>query len=62
MQENYEKFKDFIQTVGLLYSLTVRSRDIKKALKMIKKSSENDQSELFFFYSVPSTLNLKKIP
>ena len=25
-----------------------------------KKSSKSDQSELFFFYSVPSTLNLKK--
>ena len=43
MQENYEIFKDLIQTVGLLYyltSLTVCSRDIKKKLKMKKKKKK----------------------
>ena len=32
MQENFEAFKDLIQTVGLLYSFTVCSGDIKKKL------------------------------
>ena len=35
MQENYEIFKDLIQTVVLLYKLTVCSGDIKR-----KESSE----------------------
>ena len=39
MQENYEIFKDLIQSVCLLTSFTVCSRDIKKK----EKSSENDQ-------------------
>ena len=39
MQENYEIFKDLIQTVGLLYLFNVCSGDI-----YIKKTtSENDQ-------------------
>ena len=40
MQENYEIFKDLIHTVGLLYQLTVCSRDIKiNALKMTSHQS-----------------------
>ena len=45
MPENYEIFKDLIQTVGLLYlSITVCSGVIKKKKSSEKKSSENDQS------------------
>ena len=57
MQEHYEIFKDLTQTVGLLYWYYC----LKKALKMIK-SSENDQSTGHFqsFFFIPSTLNLKK--
>ena len=40
MQENYEIFKDLIQTDGLLSSFTVCSGDIKKEKK---KSYKNDQ-------------------
>ena len=36
MQENYEMFKDLIQTVGLLTSFTLCSGDIKKAYKKKK--------------------------
>ena len=68
MQEKYEIFKDLIQTVGLLYtSLTVCSGEIKKkAMKMKKKKKKKAlkmTSQLFrAFFSVPPTLNLKKIP
>ena len=61
MHENYEIFKDLIQTVDLLY----QSGDIKKKKKT---SSENDQltghfqSFFSFLFFVPPTLNLTKIP
>ena len=65
MQENYEIFKDLIQTMVYFTSYTVCSGDIKKG-----KSSENEKkalkrtSQLVLFrafFSSP-TLNLKKIP
>ena len=37
MQENYEIFKDLIQTFGLLTSFTVCSGDIKKSSENEKK-------------------------
>ena len=43
MQENYEIFKDLIQTVGLIYyftSLTVCSGDIKKTENEKKKKKK----------------------
>ena len=67
MQKNYEIFKDLIQTVGLLYYFYCLFRKYlkKKALKMKKKSSKNDQStghfqSFFSFFFCPLTLNLKK--
>ena len=57
MPENYELFKDLIQTVGLLYlSITVCSGVIKK------KSSENDQSTGHFqsFFSSFFSIYLSK--
>ena len=50
MQENYEIFKDLIQTVGLLYySLTVCSGDIKKK-KALKMTSQMVIFRVFSFF------------
>ena len=68
MQENYEIFKDLIQTFGLLYLFNcLFLRHLKnKNLKMKKKKiSENDWSfsELFFFFfPVRDPKSEKKIP
>ena len=73
MQENYEIFKDFKQTVGLLYYvvlhfvLEILKKQTQKNSENEKKSFENDQSPghfqsffFLFFFLVPPTLNLKK--
>ena len=65
MQENYEIFKDLIQTVGLLFVLEIFFK--KNSENEKKKSSENDQSSGHFqsFFSLffhPPTLNLKFFP
>ena len=58
-------FKDLIHTVGLLITSFTVSGDIKKKnMKILKKSSENDQltghlQSFFIFFFIPPTLNLK---
>ena len=63
MQENYEIFKDLIQTVGVYLTSFIVFMEILKKKGSEKKSSENDQStghfrvfSLLFF--ILSTLNL----
>ena len=59
MQENYEIFKDLIQTMVYFASYTVCSGDIKKgkSSENEKESSEKDQStghfQSFFFVPPP---------
>ena len=63
MQENYEIYKDFIQTCGLLllvllFVLKLKKEALKMKIEALKKSSENDQSsghfQSFFFFSFSS--------
>ena len=68
MPENYEIFKDWIQTVGLLYlSLTVCS-GVNKKTTSEKKGSENDQSTgnfraffLLFFHESEKKISVNQL-
>ena len=60
--ENVEIYKDLIQTVltlVLLFFLEILKKRKKKNLKMKKKKVNWSFSELFYFFFVHPTLNLK---